>query len=390
MSDAPTILIASLSARALVRSARRGGFRVLALDCYGDADTYEAATEVLILPCDEGGFQAEELSREVRKLPYREMLSGSVYGSGFEQRPELLGWLAETCHLYGNFPETVLRVKDPTYWSAVLDQLGLKYPETTLEYPLKAGGWLAKRKGGSGGWHVHLATAPSGDDWFYQRRIEGPTYSVLFLADGRHAHIIGFNQQWSYGEVGGYGFGYAGAVSNPELPQSVRKELSEAVAQLTKIFELRGLNGVDFVLGCDSRPYLLELNPRPTATVELWDGDWADGLVAAHIRACDGMLPDRYPESASVRGHAVVYAHSTFVVPDCLDLPGWCQDIPRSGSVVQIGQPFCSVFVEGTHSESVRNLIWFRRDLVQQIVSRAITGGQKFTKAVTRASALIS
>lgn len=386
MSEAPTLLIVSLSARALTQSARRGGFRVLAIDCFGDADTHEAAAEVRTIPFDAGGFQVEPLLKQASKLVYRESLAGLVCGSGFEERPELLNALAATCRLYGNFPETVALVKEPSHWSATLDRLGLTYPETQIEPPPKTDGWLAKRKGGSGGWHVRsAAAAPRSEAWFYQRRIEGPTYSVLFLADGCHARIIGFNRQWHYGEVGGSGFAYAGAVSKPELPHSVRDELSEAVARLTGIFKLRGLNGIDFVLGSDSRPYLLELNPRPTATVELWDGDWAGGLVAAHIRACSGKLPDRCAESASVCGHAMVYAQSTFVVPDGLALPEWCRDIPHGGSVVQVGQPFCSVFAEGANAETVQALAWFRRDLIQRSMSSTSAGRQECRPAVAAA-----
>lgn len=373
MSEAPTLIIASLSARALARSARRAGYRVLALDCFGDADTRKAAAGVRTLPCDAQGFQADALLKEVAHLLVEDPHSGLVYGSGFEQRPALLDRLAEICPVYGNSSKTVLHAKDPSYWSASLDQWGFKYPETVLESPREPEGWLAKCRGGSGGWHVRwAAAAPRSADWFYQRRIDGPTYSVLFLADGCQTHIIGFNRQWSYREAGGSGFGYAGALSKAELPQRVRDELYEAVARLTQTFELRGLNGIDFVLGADARPYLLELNPRPTATVELWDDDyWPDGLVAAHIQACRGTLPDRCPVSASIRGHAIVYAQSTFVIPGHLALPEWCRDIPHGGSEVQVGQPFCSVFAEGTHAESVQNLIWFRRELIQRSLSCA-------------------
>lgn len=392
MSEAPTLIVASLSARALAYSARRAGYRVLALDGFGDADTHKAAAGVRTIPCDAHGFQADALLKEVANLlgPYPH--SGLVYGSGFEQRPALLDRLAEICPVYGNLSKTVLHAKDPSYWSASLDQWGFKYPETVLEPPREPAGWLAKCKGGSGGWHVRwAAAAPRSADWFYQRRIEGSTYSVLFLAGGCQARIIGFNQQWSYGEAGGSGFGYAGAVSKAELPQSVRDELYEAVARLTTIFELRGLNGIDFVLGADARPYLLELNPRPTATVELWDDNWTDGLVAAHIRACGGELPDHCPVSASVRGHAIVYAQSTFVVPNDLALPEWCRDIPHGGSEVQVGQPFCSVFAEGAHAEPVQNLTWFRRDLIQRSLNGAKRSGQHSgLEAAARMSAAIS
>lgn len=390
MSEATTLLVASLSARALTRSARRGGFRVLAIDGFGDADTYQAAAKVRTIPCDAGGFQAEVLLGEIGKLVHGELLAGLVYGSGFEERPELLDRLAETCRLYGNSPETVSRVKEPSHWSAALDALGLHYPETMLQPPSKTDGWLAKRQGGSGGWHVcSAAAAPCGAGWFYQRRIEGPVYSVLFLADGyRDARIIGFNRQWNYGEMGGYGFGYAGAISKPKLSRSVRDELSGAAARLTAMFKLRGLNGIDFVLDRTSRPYFLELNPRPTATLELWDDDWAEGLVAAHIRACSGELPDRCPESAWVRGHVVVYAQSALLVPDGLALPEWCRDIPHGGSVVHAGQPFCSVFVEGKNAEAVQALAWFRRDLIQRSMGSASVSEREYRGAARVAAAI--
>jgi predicted ATP-grasp superfamily ATP-dependent carboligase len=383
MSDTPPLLIASLSARSLTRSARRGGYRVLALDCFADVDTCKAAAAVSAIPFDSaGGFQVDAFLREADKLAAREPLAGIVYGSGFEERPELLAGLADKHCLYGNSPETVLRVKKPLHWAATLESLGLKCPGTSSVPPVQPNGWLAKRQGASGGWHVRSAAgAPGGDGWFYQRRIEGPVYSVLFLADGCNAVVIGFNRQWTYGDMGGSGFAYAGAVGNPELPQSVRDEVTSAVSRLSSIFELRGLNGIDFVLARDARPYLLELNPRPTATVDLWDEDWADGLVAAHIAACRGELPGRVPQSARVRGHAIVYAKSALAVSDEWPLPQWCRDVPRIGSRVQAGEPICSVFAEGPDSETAEALLRFRRDLIQRSLSGARASGPQYARA---------
>ena len=60
---------------------------------------------------------------------------GLVYGSGFEDRPELLKLIAQRWPVLGNDAATVKRIKAPERFFAALDRLGIKHPLTTIDPP---------------------------------------------------------------------------------------------------------------------------------------------------------------------------------------------------------------------------------------------------------------
>ena len=55
-------------------------------------------------------------------------------------------------------------------------------------------------------------------------------------------------------------------------------------------FALRGLFGVDFVWDGE-RAWTIEVNPRPTASLEAIEAAYGVGVFGAHLRACAGELP---------------------------------------------------------------------------------------------------
>ena len=55
--------------------------------------------------------------------------------------------------------------------------------------------------------------------------------------------------------------------------------------QLVPVFALKGLNSLDFI-HADDCSYVLEINPRPSASMQLYDED----LLNRHIQACEGTV----------------------------------------------------------------------------------------------------
>ena len=107
-----------------------------------------------------------------------------------------------------------------------------------------------------------------------------------------------------------------------------------------------GLNGIDFVV--DGRDWwLLEVNPRPTATLELWDVAPMPSLFRLHVQACRGRLPATLPTPRGGLATAVVYSGETLRVPKGFFWPDWCSDIPEDGSVIAPGEPVCTVLAGG-------------------------------------------
>ncbi len=364
-ANVPELLVAALSGRALARSARRGGLRATVLDAFGDTDTRALAHRFVALPLRDGAFDGAALLDAVAELDSGPTPLPVVYGAGLESAPAVLAELAQRHALCGNDAETVRAVKDPARLFPLLRDLGLAFPQVRLDPPRRGGGWLAKGVGGSGGQQVRFfdpATGTRRHGDYYQRHVQGEAMaSALFLADGRRARVIGFNTLWQVPSTMQAPFLYAGAVNRAPLGAPLRKRLARRIDALTAATGLRGLNGLDFVLAAGRQALVLEVNPRPTATCELYDPDVPGGLLRWHLRACCGELPEEpVLTTAKVRAQVIVYASQAWRVPARARWPLWSTDRPADGAVIAPGEPVCSVHAAGADLARVRKSVWDR------------------------------
>lgn len=350
--SADPCLVVSLSARYLVRAARRAGRGVACIDAYADGDTRRMATawSRSAASMDEG-FAPKALLRNAARL-CPPGTGGLVYGSGFESQPDLLARLALDRELLGNAPEVLAHCGDPRRFFGMLERLGIPYPEVRMKRPLPLRPWLSKRSGACGGFHVMPAAACATDTGrYFQRRIHGEVHSLLFLADGRRMLPIGFNRALPAPPEAASLWAYSGAVrlTRPGFRQA--EEILEAAQALTRELRLRGLNGIDFIVTPQGWK-LLELNPRPTATLSLWDMTPMPSLFEAHMEACRGRMPRSLPRPAGNTAAAVVYAGNPVRIPATFLWPDWCADLPLPGSTVEAGAPLCTVFAAGESAET--------------------------------------
>jgi len=350
MSRADCFLVVAHSARLLAQSAARARHPVCALDLFNDTDTgrFALAAEAVRARIGAGaGFDREDLLRRAERLCPPSRCLGLVYGAGFEDDTETLALLARGRELLGNRPQLVARLKDPVGFFGLLDRLGIPHPQTALTLPGPGRGWLYKRRGASGGAHVVDAAAagaePAGAGYF-QRRASGRNLSLLFLADGRRARVIGISRQLTR-RAASRRYQYAGAAGPVQLPPAVSRTLHAALQALVADTGLVGCNSVDFLLD-GTRPAVLEINPRPSATMDLYDANWPAGLFDAHLNACRGRLP-RAGAGGAVRAHAIVYAPAALRIAPDTAFAAWCSDIPRPGSTVPVDAPVCTVHAGG-------------------------------------------
>ena len=357
------MLIMATSGRALAQCAARAGFSSVVLDCFADADT-RLATEAASSVADSSGLRLDacRLLETAERLSPPADTDALIYGAGFESDPALLESFSARYRLCGNPPEVIRLVKDPQTLFPLLDQVGLPYPDTRLSPPVSTDGWLVKRIGGAGGQHVQrcgVRAFEPGRDYF-QRAVPGTVCSALFLADKRCAQIVGVSEALPPGDGFESPFAYSGAVSHAAVPPGIRAELSKKLGMLVAMTGLVGLNGIDFVVDRDSFR-VLELNPRPTATLELYDPDVADGLLHSHVSTCRGEPVSFEQRWGPVRAHAIVFARSRFRVPSNWRPAAWCSDVPYPNALVSPGMPICSVRAEGcSHAEVVSRISQYR------------------------------
>jgi predicted ATP-grasp superfamily ATP-dependent carboligase len=361
-ADSPLHVVA-ISGRALAQSVRRSGRQVLVCDCFGDQDTRAAALAVTVVA--RAGAIRFDRGRVLEALS-RSPTAPLVYGSGFEGRVALLDRIGRGRRVYGNRPEVVAAARDPARFFSLLDRLAIPHPEISATAPVPPEGWLLKHPGSAGGTQVRLASgaARRAHD-YYQRLRPGLPMSMLFLADTRQVRVVGFNEQWTAPRPG-RPFLYGGAVSRVEVPAEVAAAMQQVAERLTGKLELRGLNGIDFLLH-EERWSVLELNPRPTATVELYDADYPRGLVEWHLRASDGELPDVAAAGPS-RAAMVIHAPRAWTVPDGFRFPVWCADLPDAGLSLREGDPTCTVHAEAESPGVARALVLERQDHLVRLI----------------------
>jgi uncharacterized protein len=353
------ILIAALAGRALAQSARRAGFRPLVVDGFGDEDTREAAEHYRQLPdVLENGFEGgplitalDELSAHVDGNPL-----GLVLGSGFEDRTKLMATLDQRYGLIGTKPEALRRAKDPGVLFPLLDKLGIPHPETTLTPPAGGEGWLSKAIGGAGGTHIRDC-GPSPEaipGRYFQRRIANSvSISVLAVATD-NGIAIEMSRQWTAPSAEKpYRFG--GATVIEFSGSGTEQAMVDAAERLIPELDLMGLVSFDFAVTRDGL-YLLEINPRPGATLDIFD-DAKGNLFRAHVEACrTGKLwQTRLSPAAPSLASAILYADRGPLDIGRVRWPGWTADRPQKDSQIAAGQPMATVLGHGkTHAEAER------------------------------------
>lgn len=348
------LLLIAQSARMLAQSAARAGFNACTIDYFADADTRRHAARCLALAPREQGFDAAELLQAASRIAPGAPL---IYGSGIDTRPELVEKLEKSHELLGNPPEILRLAHSPKRFFRLLDELAIAYPDTRFAPPACLQGWLIKPSCGEGGKRVGFAATkrPPPENAYYQRHIPGDAHSALFIADGRQARLVGLNTQWTSGHDPARPFLFGGAVNRADLDSAQQARVEGHVSKLTAALGLVGLNSLDFMLE-NGEPKVLELNPRPSATMALYDEDYPRGLLVAHIAACWGQLPGKQPEGP-IRAFKTVYAPQTLSIKAGGNWPDGCADIPMAGAAIPAGQPLCSLQAQSRSRAEVEDLL---------------------------------
>jgi predicted ATP-grasp superfamily ATP-dependent carboligase len=356
------VLVAGLSTRAAAESAGRAGFRVTAIDAFGDLDQHPLVAALTL----ERKFSAHAAARAAQGIE----CDAVAYLSSFENHPKAVATLARGRALWGNPPAVLRRVRDPLALARALGERGFAVPAArsgnlgTLEPWNPGTSWLLKPLSSGGGRRVRRwspgTRLPRG--CYLQEFIEGTPGSVVFAAAGGRSVPLGISRQLvGVRAFGATGYQYCGSILMPyDDTDGDAAALSAAVAGE---FGLAGVNGIDFI-SCGGRAYAIEVNPRWSASMELVELAYGVSVFGAHATACArGQLPDfdlcAARRGAPVLGKAIVFARQDVVIGDTSAwlpavpvlpaLPGppavpAPRDIPRAGERIAAGQPVCTVF----------------------------------------------
>ena len=367
------VLIAALSGRALAQSARRASYLPLVADAFGDGDTRTAAHDCRVI--DDAmarGFSAKLLTAALDELiaaaPTQPI--GLVLGSGFEDKPRLWDLLDRRYGVLGCNAETVRACKDPLIFFPVLDQLGISHPETRIIPPDPPDGWLTKRIGGSGGRHIRHCTEKSraGPRRYFQRFVNGERISIgAVVASGSISTMI--SRQW-YAPSASRPYRYGGAVSLTDDSPSARPSMLRCLEQLSHGLALKGLVSFDFVVD-DAAEYLLEINPRPGATHDIFD-DAQGSLFHTHMLACQAKeIEPRGTVHDGSKAAAILHADRGAVTLGQFDWPEWTADRGAPGTSIPLGAPVATVFADAETPDAAEALARARLAELESLIYEA-------------------
>jgi predicted ATP-grasp superfamily ATP-dependent carboligase len=365
------LLVAGITTRPLASSAVRAGWSVTAVDGFGDLDL-RACARVIALRRENGGFDPSAAATAARNIP----ADAVTYTSNFENHPSAVAALAAGRRLLGNSAAVLERVRDPIGLMLALRKHGFDTPETRARPPRTASDsprrWLLKprRSGGGHGTKAWRPGRPVALHQYLQQRIRGIPGSIVFLADGTRALVLGLSRQ-VVGErgFGASGFRYCGSLMGGGLFEAEEALLGRAIAMadaVTRDFGLVGLNGIDFIARAGV-PWPIEVNPRYSASMELLERGAGTPLFALHADACIGQLPEAPPRPAGVvLGKAVVFARREVTLGETRE---WLRDpaiadVPHPGERISRGRPICTVFASGRNAGAcLRALAWKARTI---------------------------
>jgi predicted ATP-grasp superfamily ATP-dependent carboligase len=145
---------------------------------------------------------------------------------------------------------------------------------------------------------------------------------------------------------------------------------------------LRGVYGVDCVLQ-PGQPYVIEINPRYTASVEVWEYARRRSVLALHQKAFEikgdkaGQFEKQFKKVSrrfrKIVGKAIFYARAAVTIPEqtpwkqlkptdpaSFEMPAFA-DLPSVGDRIEKGQPILTFFAKG----------YSTRDCVARLEERA-------------------
>lgn len=331
----------------LAQAARRDGFLPIVIDVCGDEDTYGYAQAV---------YRVKSLAKchlipAVELIMARYPVYAAAYGSGFERYPESLYALADSLVLLGNKPSINDKFGDKKQFFAELNTLDIPFPKVNFGDAVPDANWLFKPMRGHGGLGIVKAGKHNKAlqiEGYWQQYQAGIPHSVLFIANGASYWIVGFNRQWALKLDDQNEFIFSGVINNTDITARQKKMVETWVAKLVIKYGLQGLNSLDFIQD-ETECYFLEVNTRPPASMQLYQAD----LFNQHVNACHGDLTGYLPVQDKIAAYQIIYAFEKLYIPDNFAWLEGAMDIPTAGSIINTGQPICSIIAHGKNQQTV-------------------------------------
>ncbi|MEW4488764.1 ATP-grasp domain-containing protein [Thalassoglobus sp. JC818] len=359
-------ILIGASTRAAAFSALRSGLRPDCLDLFADSDLAKYAHVERV------DHYPHDLIKRLKDRPQLPV----VYVGGLENYPEMLDEISESHTLWGNDSSVVRRARDPKELAEAVRLAQVKLPEwrPSSDPPERNGEWILKptrRSGGSGiiSWTDDAQNSETlNEEHRFERFISGKSYSGIYIAGASTGDVrfVGLTHQL-HGEpaANAHDFQWCGNIGPVTLSVELEHKMRRVGNLLKWKLGIVGIFGIDFIVTDDEDVYVLEVNPRYPASLDLLEFATCQGLFGLHVKCFDNSVETAdwtFQSENEYFGKMVVYAPREMSsngeldgqVCDFNDYPEF-GDIPRAGVKFLAGEPFCTVYAKGGSLESCRD-----------------------------------
>lgn len=335
----PLILIAAQSGRFLAQIAHRAGYPVRVADQFADSDTLAIAEQHALLP-DFQHLTDKQFLDTITRLA-NQQTAILIIGTGLECIYNCLPHLPAHIQVANNNHPALQTCLTPQDWFSLLSKHGIAYPASQFSPPNDTARYLQKMPQKWGGGHIRHQTKSADNHAYFQQYIAGRSGSVLFIADGNHARLICLNEQFCR-HPAAEDYRLQAITNNLHLNTSQREQITQICQTLSSALALCGFQSLDFMIDALGKIWILELNPRPSASLQCLPDDWP--LLDWHLNACQGQLPDIEDlPTAPPRIWFGVYADKGLRIPSRFNWPYFAADLPAAGTHIASDQIVCSL-----------------------------------------------
>jgi predicted ATP-grasp superfamily ATP-dependent carboligase len=385
----------------ITASAYRAGYQVYSIDFFGDSDLrhYCAQSRSIIhqRPGQSCGKFTQDYDVNILLSYFKELITtnlvdGVILGSGLEDHPEILEEIAARSHLIGNTPKNISQVRHTTELFETLEKLHIPFPVThtahhyeeakkigkDIGYPL-----ILKPTSHFGGMGIQYIQDQESLQTFYfsrntknevliQEVIQGIPASVSTLSTTSRVVAISVNEQLSGLHQLGITepYGYCGNIVPLDVSLKVIETAKNYAETIASHFRLIGSNGMDFIVTESGECVVIEVNPRIQGTIECLEQVYDTNIVTAHIQACTqnklartAWIPRRYCT------RLILYARQTITVPSLQQFQD-IRDIPFEGTVIEKGEPLCSLHAIGSHRYQALSFGFIRANQIYEYLAQ--------------------
>ncbi|MCA9130607.1 MAG: ATP-grasp domain-containing protein [Planctomycetales bacterium] len=300
-NDSYQVAVVAFSARSLAEATAISGPRPLVADCFGDQDTRASASAFLPLDASHESACLATVA-EIKAIAGRQALI--LLGGGAENWTCLTSMLAENFHVLGAQPRQMAEVRKIDFLQRTANASGVAFPRTFASpvacerQSLVFADCINKPFNGAGGVRIHrshssrplsaepFTTASTPTGFYLQELVDGRSLGASFLLGQTGTQLVGITSSLSSHQWPGPSeFIYRGSLGPLPISDTHRHQLLAAAEYVQRQVGILGWIQMDLILDGGGQLWLLEINPRWTAGMEIFVMAGTD-LVQQHAAAC--------------------------------------------------------------------------------------------------------